>query len=501
MYEFDAIVIGSGMGGGASARALAEAGRRVLVLEYGRNLPQTPEVGISHEVTDPEARLAIGNWPHALTSRIDGREARIFAPLGSGTGGTSVFYAATLERPAVHDFQSTPDLPHPTGGWPITWDEMAPWFDRVQAQYRVHGEADPLDPRPSPALLPSDPISAVDEALFDHLRGNGVHPYRLHSAMRSSGGVSMKMDGRSAGLEPALATGNVTLLTEARVLRLIADHDQVTAVEYEHEGRLHRASARHVVLAAGAYASAGILRASISEAWPQGLGNRHDLLGRKLMFHLSEKFALWLGSDAKADPAKTLALRDFYAYKGERFGMVQSMGLKVAKGEILHFLRMRALERGHTSRFWREALRLPANIAVKLFGYAALFDGQLEDLPDLNNRLLLSPTPGAPIAFTYTTAPEAEVRRQKFRQLIRHAFSGKRLMFISDRADPNLGHPCGTLGMGHDEASSVTNRDGRLHGVRNLWVADASVFATSMGVNPSMTIAALAMRQASRIPF
>ncbi len=82
---------------------------------------------------------------------------------------------------------------------------------------------------------------------------------------------------------------------------------------------------------------------------------------------------------------------------------------------------------------------------------------------------------------------------------IRRAFRGKGLWLPSHAPEHNLGHPCGSLAMGRDAATSRTNRYGRIHGIDNLWVGDASVFPTSMAVNPSMTIAALALRQANPI--
>ena len=132
-------------------------------------------------------------------------------------------------------------------------------------------------------------------------------------------------------------------------------------------------------------------------------------------------------------------------------------------------------------------------------GEAKLFVGLMEDLPDPANRITLDPEDPARIRFQYTTAPEAMARRKRFRRLIAKACKGRRVMFLSDRAEPNLGHGCGTLRMGHAPRRSATDSAGRIHGIGNLWVADAATFPSSMGVNPSLTIAALALRQADAI--
>ena len=73
------------------------------------------------------------------------------------------------------------------------------------------------------------------------------------------------------------------------------------------------------------------------------------------------------------------------------------------------------------------------------------------------------------------------------------------LLFLNHQPEPNFGHPCGTLAMSTDPAKGVVDARGRMHGIENLWVADASVFPTSMGVNPSLTIAAHALRVANHI--
>ena len=255
-----------------------------------------------------------------------------------------------------------------------------------------------------------------------------------------------------------------------------------------------------MVLAAGALSSPRLLLASRSEAHPAGIGNGRDQIGRNLMFHLNEMFAYWPSRrEAFVGAAKSVGFRDLYAHEGQRLGMVQAMGVEAGYREILHLLRTRLAERGLTGRLWREAARIPAALAARLVGEAKLFVGLMEDLPDPENRVVLDPADPRRMRLTYTTAPEARHRRRLFRRLIGRAFKGRRVMFLSERAEPNLGHGCGTLRMGRDPATSATDSTGRIHGMANLWVADAASFPTSMGVNPSLTIAALALRQAQAI--
>lgn len=506
--RWDAIIIGTGIGGGVAGRALAEAGMKVLFVEMGRAGFRAEETPLDPGLADPVARAVRGFWPDPIRANVNGTEREVFAPLGAGVGGSSVFYAATLERPERHDLDDLPDRRHPTGGWPVGFDDMLPWFDAAQAMFHIHGEPDPLCDTPNRGLAPPHPPGAGDARIMETLRANGLHPYLLHSALRRLPGCRdclghkcprpCKMDGRSAGVEPALATGNAALLTGCTVTRLIRQADGGVTVEARMAGETRAIWARHVVLAAGALSSPRLLMASRSTADPDGIGNGAGLVGRNLMFHLNEIFALWPGKAAGFDgPTKSVGFRDLYFADGQRLGMVQAMGVDVGYGEIVHHLR------GRVGRSWLrhvpgalDATRIPAAIGAKVMGTAKVFVGLLEDLPYTENRVLPEDTG---IALHYRTAPELLARRKAFRRLIRRAFRGTRTAFLTQDPEPNFGHPCGTLRMGVDVGKSVVNPAGRVHGVTNLWVSDASVFPTSMGVNPSLTIAANALRVADEI--
>lgn len=502
---WDVIVIGTGIGGGTAGRALAESGRRVLFLEKGGAGYRTEETRLSSTLADPVARALRGFWPDPVHAKIDG-QARVFhAALGAGVGGSSVFYAATLERPARHDLETTEGRPHPTGGWPVTMADFAPWLARAEAMYHVNGGLDPLDP--GAPLPPGPDPTAADRAIMDRLQANGLHPYLLHAAVRHLPGCAAcfgrkcprpcKMDARSAGVEPALATGRATLLDRTEVTRLEVAGDRVTGVQATRDGVSLTFRATQIVLAAGALSSPRLLLASMSDTWPDGLANRSGLVGRNLMFHLNEVFALWPGKGIAAGPSKAIGFRDLYFAQDQRLGMVQAMGVDVGYGEVLHVLRERwarhALGRG---RIAREAARIPAWAATQMLGSAKLFVGLLEDLPYAANRVTYNPAHPGRISLDYSVQPELLARRALFRRLIGRAFRGNRTLFLARAPEPNWGHPCGTLRMGHDAVASVVDGVGRAHGMANLWVADASVFPTSMGVNPSLTIAAQALRMA-----
>ncbi|MWD30011.1 FAD-binding protein [Aquicoccus sp. SCR17] len=509
--DWDVIVIGTGMGGGIAGRRLAEAGLRVLFVEKGPAGHRAERQGLDPSVVLPEARLARGYWPEMLRARLDGRESVFHGPIGAGVGGSSVFYAGTLERPAPHDLDDSAERPHPTGGWPVSWAEMRPWFDTAEAMLEISGTPDPLAAEVDRGTLREPPeMNAADRLLAERFTRAGLHPYHAHSAIRQVEGClsclgrkcpkRCKMDGRSAGVEPALETGRAALIDRCEVTAIRGEGRRVTRLEALRAGERIELAARHVVLAAGALGSPHLLLRSTQD-WTAGCANGSDMVGRNLMFHLNEMLAIWPGrAAAGSGPSKSLSLRDLYWLDGQRFGTLQSMGIDAGYGEILHYLRG-ALAR---SRFAHvpalgELARLPAAMAARMLGEAKVFVGLLEDLGLPENRVRFDPAhPGAP-SFDYSIPDELKRRRRAFRRAIRRALRGQRMMFLTHAPEPNFGHPSGTLRMGEDPARSVLNAEGRAHDLDNLWVADASFMPSSMGVNPSLTIAAHALRVADRI--
>lgn len=506
--HWDVIVIGTGIGGGVAGRALTEAGMKVLFLEKGRSGYRREETGLNLDLADPVARSVRGLWPDPVEAEIGGKSHRFFAPLGAGIGGSSVFYAATLERPEPHDLDDSAQRPHPTGGWPVGYTEMQPWFDKATDLFSLHGDPDPLSNISIPALTPPPHLRAGDALIMNRLRAKGLHPYHLHTALKYRNGCgeclghkcprTCKMDGRSAGVEPALATGRVTVLTQCEVIGLERDGTLVSKINAIWKDQNVTFTARHIVLAAGALSSPRVLLASTSEVDPTGMGNGADQVGRNLMFHLNEVFALWPGRGAgNTGPSKSVGFRDLYFVENQRLGMVQAMGIDVGYGEIVHHLKARV------ARSWlrhipgaHDLTRIPAAIGAKLMGQAKVFVGLLEDLPYAENRVVIDRAAPGRIKMIYRIAPELLARRKTFRRLIRHSFRGQRTAFLTYEPEPNFGHPCGTLAMGTDPKTSVLDASCRVHGLHNLWVTDASVFPTSMGVNPSLTIAANALRVA-----
>ncbi len=502
---WDVIVIGTGIGGGTIGRQLAESGASVLFLEKGPTGVRAEQQKLDDEVYDPTARTIRGFWPKPMKAKVNGRLMDFFGPIGAGVGGSSVFYAASLERPERHDLDSK------SNPWPVNYDSFRPFFDTAEQMYQVAGHPDPLSDEPTAPLIdPPDQIKG-DHQLAQAFRAKGLHPYYGHLGVRFLPGCknclgfkcprACKMDGRSAGVEPALATGNAALLDLCDVRALKGAGDQISHVEAVRNGVTLKLTAKTYILAAGALSSPRLLLASASAEWPAGCANSSGLVGRNLMFHLTEMFALWPGKAfAPSGASKSIALRDLYRVKEQRFGLIQAMGIEASYGEIVHYLNT-MFDRSILRKLkpLRQFTRIPALIATRLFGKAKVFAGILEDLPYADNRVLLDADDLDVLRFEYEMAPELIARHQAFRRAIKVAFRGHRMAFLNKQPELNFGHPCGTLKFGDDAKTSVLNRDCRAHEVRNLYVVDASFMPSSTGVNPSLTIAANAVRVAQSV--
>ena len=505
--KWDVIIIGAGLGGGVCGRTLAEAGLSVLFVEKGPATPRRAENNQDCGYEDPFAREMFGCWPRKVEARVNGTTTIGWGAQGVGVGGTSVFYAAAMEQPERHDFEPVQDMPHPTGGWPVGYDEFAPWYARAREIMAVNGEQDPLGDAVSPLARPT-PLAPRDEALGQALIKAGLHAYRAHLAIRQLDGCKecigrkcprdCKMDGRSAGVMPALATGRAEVLDGAEALALVGDAGSVRHLRVRWHDAEHLLQARAFVLAGGSLSSPRLLLASEAPHWPGGCANSSGLVGRGLMFHINERIAIWPPRGAPPSspgPLKAYSLRDLYRNGPDRLGLFQSLGLPADYGNILFVLHQR-YDASPLRRLsiGRELLRVPAMIAARVLGDARVFAGIIEDLPDDRNRVLYDPARPDTIIYDYTFADELMARRQRFRRLLKQRLKGLRSLWLNHRPELNIAHPCGTLRFSDDPRRGVLDRDCKAHDLDNLYVADASFMPSSTGVNPGLTIVANALR-------
>jgi choline dehydrogenase-like flavoprotein len=507
------------MGGATVGYELARRGRRVVFLEKGRFLQRETGVAPSR-VADPdhrpEARLGRGRWPLPIRGRTSFGEIEFFAPLGCGAGGSSMLYAAALERLAPSDFRPRANFPEVSGStlpeaWPITYAELEPYYERAEALYGVRGTPDPLNPDSPKRLREPPPLSARDEQVRALFERAGLHPYRVPVGCEfvegcdGCGGVpclrACKRDAAWACLVPSVEEHGARLLTRCEVSAIETERSAVTRIRCTWNGRPTSFAARAFVLAAGALMTPVLLLRSGGARWPRGLANGSDQVGRNLMFHTSDMIAIRPDrGGSTAGPHKSLALSDFRIVDGRRLGTLQSVGMPVTPGVVLGFLRSLADE--HPT-WWRELsrpfLRAVAHAAAFHFRHSVVFASIVEDLPYAENRVLLDPDAASGMRFEYRYPAELRERNRLLRRRLSERLGRRRLVVLTGEHNLNYGHACGTCRFGDDPATSVLDRDNRAHELENLFVVDASFFPSSGGTNPSLTIAANALRVAERI--
>lgn len=481
----DIVIIGSGIGGGTMAAALAASGRRILILERGERLVDCPEA------RDDTAIFGRGHF--RPKEEWVTPEGEAFNPGNYYyVGGNSKLYGAVLIRYRAEDFRPIRHLGGTTPGWPIAYDDLEPWYQRAEELYGVRGDAgqDPTEPRHSGsypfAPVPDEPAIAAVRA---RLKAAGVTPSALPLGVDIEAWLKRaatpwdafpdttgaKRDGETVGVATALEHPNVTLETGALVTRLIEGKDgRIAAIEYAKQGETRRISAGTVVLSAGAVNSAVLLLRS-------QVANRSDQVGRNFMNHnCSAVLAVHPFRRNDAVYQKTFLVNDFYLTGGKDgtpLGNIQLLG-KVS-GRIL-----------------AAAGGVPRPAANWLAGHAVDLYAMSEDLPDPASRVTLQ---GERIMFDWRRsnweAHEALVA--KLKAVLRRAGFPLALSRPFDRRTPS--HQCGTARMGKDPATSVVDVFCRAHDHPNLFVVDASFLPTSAAVNPALTIAAQALRTADHI--
>jgi choline dehydrogenase-like flavoprotein len=524
---WDVIVVGTGMGGGTLGYSLARAGRRVLFVEKGRStLPGVPGTirAAMPELAEPKAYRSAGTYYDALaragrtTDEITDTSRRIrrrFVPfIGSGTGGSSALYGMVCERFFARDFTPRQNFRNPgessvPEAWPVSYEQLSPWYAEAEKLLRVVGQPDPLRPEAAEANLPAaPPFSADNQPLVDHLAGRGLHPYHLPMACDYTEGCttcqtylcpkSCKNDSARNGVLPAVSTHGAHLLATCRVVRLDADQARVHRVICEHGAGTLALQAKVVVLAAGALATPLLLLNSRSGDWPRGLANGSDYVGRNLMRHLLDPIEVWPQPEHSISGAnKEIGLNDFYYLDGQKYGTVQSFG------EIppMQWLTNRPGWQGAGLRLTSPVVR---RVYERFLTGGLVLAAMTEDLPYLDNRVMPSDQPGADgrqrLRMRYRLHASEIERRDVFLRKLKEALQPFRTLPLgSGKDNTNLGHVCGTCRFGTDPKTSVLDPQNRAHEVENLYVVDTSFFPSSAGLNPSLTVAANALRVATHL--
>ncbi len=494
MHDHDVIVIGSGVGGSVAARRLAERGARVLVLERGDFVPREDDNWSVDAVFARRKYTARETW-------IDGGGRHFDPGMHYNVGGTTKFYGAALFRLREQDFRAVEHAGGVSPAWPFDYAALEPYYGEAERMFVVHGD-DAGDataparttPYPFPAVTP-EPVVA---RMAGRMRSAGLSPSALPLGLHAGPGgpcilcrtcdgfpcrLGAKADAETSGLEPALATGRVDLMTRttARRLVLAPGGRRIVAVEVARAGEVQRLAAPLFVLAAGAVNSAALLLRSADTGAPTGVANRSDVVGRHYMTH--NQTALMGLSPAINDTTfqKTLVINDWYFGDADfphPMGQAQMLG-KLQGGMLTANVPF---------------LPPPAGRAMARRGMD--WFAMSEDLPDPGNRVTVA---GSDIRLAVTSNNLSGHRELVLRlgRALRRA--GYPLVVTKSLRTHATGHQCGTVRMGSDPATSALDPFCRAWDQPNLFVIDASFFPSSAAVNPALTIAAQALRAADHM--
>lgn len=493
--DYDVVIIGSGVGGGAVAHQLAGSRSRVLILERGPQLPREPQNW------DIEAVFCDNRYRTTDTWYADGRP---FTPgMFYFVGGHTKFYGTAMFRFRERDFETIVHEEGTSPAWPIRYDDLEPWYDKAESLFGVRGKGglDPTDPRRTRdyehAQIPNEPVLA---AIDERLRSNGLRPFPMPSAVDFGPGgrcqrcancdaipckIGAKGDAEVRLIRPALQSPNVELRPGVRVERLISDETgrRIVAVEVVESGVRRRIGARLFVLSAGAINSAALLLRSADGNNPRGLANSSDVVGRHYMTHNTT--ALMAVHPLKRNPTrfpKTLAVHDFYF--GERPGDTPLGSLQLL-GKIRE-----PMLRGPLPKVPRMLRSLLASHSVDWYA-------QSEDLPHPDSRVTVRPDGAINLHWHRTNMKAHQRWVDKCRSILRA--TGYPIVLAKGFGTEVVSHQCGTVRFGDDPATSALDPLCKAWDHDNLYVVDAGFFPSSAAVNPALTVAAQGLRVGSHL--
>ncbi|MEL6581190.1 MAG: GMC family oxidoreductase N-terminal domain-containing protein, partial [Cyanobacteria bacterium J06621_12] len=278
---YDVIIVGTGAGGGTIARKLADAGKKILVLEQGEFTEKESSELVEDELFKKENYHAPEQWYD--------REGEPFFPQAKYcVGGNTKIYSGALSRLREKDFEQVQHQEGISPAWGLKYTDFESYYTEAEKLYQAHGKAgdDPTEPFRSEDF-PLPPVARIPQIteLGDRLTKHGLHPAYLPIGIGDEG----RTDSEDTGVSPAIrAEKDITLKTSAKVVSLHTNPSgtEVKGVQAEVNGQAYLFMAHIVVLSCGAINSAALLLRSANEKYPNGLANSSDLVGRNLMKQL-----------------------------------------------------------------------------------------------------------------------------------------------------------------------------------------------------------------------
>lgn len=537
--EYDAVVVGAGAGGGVVAHVLSQAGLDVLLIERGELLRHA-DVGQDHLRNHRFSAYGHNTGPLAGHPRVivGPRGAREVRPHEVGysnnamtVGGGTRVYGAQAWRFAPEDFRMASTYGVPEGSsladWPIDYDALAPWYARAEGEIGVAGELGHAHHGSRDAYpMPPHPLNADGRVLRDAARRLDWRTAAIPLAINTRAydgrpacvrcgtcvGFSCPSNSKNGThntvIPRALVSGHCQLLTGAHAESVICDSDgQARAIRMfvDSHGTVSERTvrARAIVVAAGAIETARLLLNSRSKAHADGIGNAFDQVGRNLQGHLYAG-AVGLYPQTVQDcegPGVSIATCEF------NHGNAGVIGGGMLGNEFvplpIHFWNTFAPSGPRWGAAGKRAF-------ADAYRRTLVVMGPIQEIPNPDARVMLDPSVrdrfGIPVARLSGRVHAESVRaaamlQTKAEEWLRASGVERLRSWGSEFANVlSAGqHQAGTCRMGTDPRHSVTDRDGRVHGQRALYVADGSLHVTNGGFNPVLTIMANAFRIGTNI--
>ena len=528
----DALIIGAGASGATAAKVLTEKGLRVVALERG---PWRTKESFGGDELANVNRYNL--WPDPLlnprtvrTSAGEPARTELFCPVPQMVGGGTVHWQGWLPRFVESDFRFRSlvgDLPGASlADWPISYDDLEPYYDRVEWAFGVSGQAgaNHFESKRSRGYpCPPMPMSRYAEKFHQGAAALGWNSFPTPQAA-----LSQPYDGRPASVisafaqqhgDPtgtrssalsvfvpqAVATGRYDLRADCYVREITVDERGRAkgAVYEDSDGIIHEQQADVVILACGAIETARLLLLSPSTRFPNGLANGSDLVGRNVTFHeysaavgtFDDPIHAWAGGGYVSASSF-----QFYEHDDSR-GFVGGGHMAAAGVGIPLPIN------------WTLPDRPPWGAGAKAvdrqyFDHSMAAAMVVHDMPQHDNRVDLDDTVtdawGLPVARVTLRPHENDLAMGRFlidrnAEILEAAGASRVQKVYIQRVTGNCSHQHGTTRMGDDPQTSVLDRNCKAHEVDNLFVVDGSSFPTGTGANPTLTIMANAWRVADHI--
>jgi choline dehydrogenase-like flavoprotein len=500
--EFDCVVVGLGAGGSPLLARLAQAGLKVVALEAGPWHDPTTDFATDEKAQSflfwNDERLAAGGTPMAM-----GRNNS-----GTGVGGSTLHYTAYTPRPLPEDLTLKTDF-GVGEDWPITYDELAPYYEEVEQFLGVSGPTPyPWGPARSKGYaLPPLPLNSAAQLMMRGAEKVGIRTSPAANAALSAPyfqeGVGWRQActnrgfcqaGCSNGAKSSMDVTYIPLAVQAGAdirpnsfVTEIERNDKglVSAVVYIQNGQTHRVACKHLFLCAGAVETPRLLL--LNE-----LALTSGQVGRNLMAHTG--IQVWGTFPEEVRPTKGipggLISQDTHRPKDADFiggYLLQSIGVMPVTF---------ASQAARGRKLWGQAMR----DYMQQFNHVAGINILGDCLPHADNYLELSDELDArqlPKPRIHFTAQENEQRMTAHAEKTMRdiwAAAGATDIWSFDR----YAHVIGTARMGLSGDDAVVDRNGRAFDVPNLYISDNSTFPSALSVNPALTIMALSLRTADK---